>query len=1241
MKLTKIIPLFVFSVFASIVVVPVVTLAQPFVSVELVTEKPAFTLTSSGEIAAVGTVAIGFEAISTGGLILSFSLSPAAPAGMSFDTSTGALSGSPSVPKSAKIFTVTATNASGKATQRFTLAVNPAIPEFVLSESSATVVIGEAIGFTTISTGGSISRFSISPDVPRGMVFASRSGSLFGFPRFEQVATTYTVTGVGLGGSVFQQFVLTVNAKAPVFRLSRYIQTVASGSAAGFTVKSTGGPISTFSISPDVPAGMSFDASTGALSGQPTDAQLATPYTVTATNVSGEASQQFVLTVTASLPVFTLSSSNQIVGQGSAAGFTVVSTGGAATFTISARPAGMSFDALTGELSGNPSVVKSTTTFLVTATNASGKSTQRFTLTVNPAIPEFVLSEPSATVAVGEEAGFAASSTGGSISKFSISPNAPSGMVFSSQSGSLFGFPRFEQLATTYTVTGVGLGGSSSQQFVLTVNAKAPVFRLSRYIQTVVKGSAAGFSVSSTGGAISRFSISPAAPAGMSFNTSTGVLSGSPTGAQLATSYTVTATNVSGSPTQSFELTVTTPFPVFTLLSSSQTVAQGDSAGFTVSSTGGPISTFSISPAAPVGMSFDTFTGALSGSPSVVRATTTYSVTASNVSGKATQQFMLTVNPATPEFALSRSFHNAAVGLASGFTVISTGGFITRYAISPRTPEGMLFSSITGSLSGKPKALQLATVYTVTATNASGSASQEFQLSVTRTGSDPSFVLSVSSQSVNQGSAAGFTVSSTGGAISRFSISPDAPAGMSFNTSTGALSGSPSVEKVATTYTVTGSNSFASVERTYVLTVKLVAPAFTLTLSSQSVYQGDAAGFTVNSTGGAATYSIDPLAPAGMSLNTSTGALSGNPSTIKSITTYTVTARNALGSASQEFLLTVNVKVPVFTLSLSIQTVAQGSAAGFTVSSTGGAATYSIDPLAPAGMSFNTSTGQLSGNPSTIKSATIYTVTADNASGRPTRTFELTVNLKAPVFTLSLSIQTVVQGSAAGFTVSSTGGAATYSIDPLAPAGMSFNTSTGQLSGSPTNAQALTTYTVKATNISGEPTQTYKLTVSAKSCAAGGTCRLGEPGPGGGTVVFVDEGGFACLANLASICRYMEAVDPSLQLKWSGNTTTSVGGTSDAIGAGYKNNDLAIIQSGTLNTAIRKAWDFSQNEKSDWNLPSANELQQVWNEFTPKNSWTSTQHANANMAKMGKSTGGFQGFPKTGTPWIFYVRCFG
>lgn len=56
------------------------------------------------------------------------------------------------------------------------------------------------------------------------------------------------------------------------------------------------------------------------------------------------------------------------------------------------------------------------------------------------------------------------------------------------------------------------------------------------------------------------YAISPALPAGLSFNTGTGIISGVPTAASNATTYTVTATNGSGSTTCSFVMTVTTNF---------------------------------------------------------------------------------------------------------------------------------------------------------------------------------------------------------------------------------------------------------------------------------------------------------------------------------------------------------------------------------------------------------------------------------------------------------------------------------------------------------------------------------------------------------------------------------------------------------------------------------------------------------------------------------------------------------
>jgi hypothetical protein len=85
----------------------------------------------------------------------------------------------------------------------------------------------------------------------------------------------------------------------------------------------------------------------------------------------------------------------------------------------------------------------------------------------------------------------------------------------------------------------------------------APAFTLSSSSETkTVNNVIAGYTVTSTGGAIASYSISPAAPAGLTFSNSTGLLSGTPTSVAVATTYTITATNASGSATRTFTLTV-------------------------------------------------------------------------------------------------------------------------------------------------------------------------------------------------------------------------------------------------------------------------------------------------------------------------------------------------------------------------------------------------------------------------------------------------------------------------------------------------------------------------------------------------------------------------------------------------------------------------------------------------------------------------------------------------------------
>ncbi len=67
----------------------------------------------------------------------------------------------------------------------------------------------------------------------------------------------------------------------------------------------------------------------------------------------------------------------------------------------------------------------------------------------------------------------------------------------------------------------------------------------------------------STGGSVRTYSISPALPTGLTLNTSTGQISGTPTVVSSTTSYTITATNPAGSDTYSFNMQVASPKALF------------------------------------------------------------------------------------------------------------------------------------------------------------------------------------------------------------------------------------------------------------------------------------------------------------------------------------------------------------------------------------------------------------------------------------------------------------------------------------------------------------------------------------------------------------------------------------------------------------------------------------------------------------------------------------------------------
>jgi hypothetical protein len=86
-----------------------------------------------------------------------------------------------------------------------------------------------------------------------------------------------------------------------------------------------------------------------------------------------------------------------------------------------------------------------------------------------------------------------------------------------------------------------------------------------------------------------------------------------------------------------------------------------------------------------------------------------------------------------------------------------------------------------------------------------------------------------------------------------------------------------------------------------------------------------------------------------------------------------------------------------------------------------------------------------------------------------------------------------------------TGTVTGYSISPALPAGLSFNTTSGVISGTPAAPAAQATYTITASNAGGSTTFALALTVSA-AVTVGGTAATGAP-VAGATVTLKDSAG--------------------------------------------------------------------------------------------------------------------------------------
>ena len=175
--------------------------------------------------------------------------------------------------------------------------------------------------------------------------------------------------------------------------------------------------------------------------------------------------------------------------------------------------------------------------------------------------PPTALSYATATAVYTQGTPIAANSPtsgGGAVTSYSVSPALPAGLNLSATTGIISGTPTAVTAKSSFTVMASNSAGSATASLSITVNVAAPA-GLSYAPSTVVYTVGTPIpmnSPTSTGGAVASYNVSPALPAGLNLSAATGIISGTPTIGAATASYTVTASNSTGSTTAALTITV-------------------------------------------------------------------------------------------------------------------------------------------------------------------------------------------------------------------------------------------------------------------------------------------------------------------------------------------------------------------------------------------------------------------------------------------------------------------------------------------------------------------------------------------------------------------------------------------------------------------------------------------------------------------------------------------------------------
>ena len=489
-------------------------------------------------------------------------------------------------------------------------------------------------------------------------------------------------------------------------------------------------------------------------------------------------------------------------------------------------------------------------------------------------------------------------------------------------------------------------------------------------------------------------------------------------------------------------------------------------------------------------------------------------------------EFTATANPGTPTnsapvFPSNAAIPNISARVGVAITPVTLPAATDAdddpitYSLTPGLPTGLAFNATTRRLSGTPTTVWDTLTYTYTASDGTDTTALTFTITVNDspvgTNNAPVFPANATISNISARVGVAITpvtlpaATDADGDTLTYSLTPGLPTGLAFNAATRRLSGTPTTAWDTLTYTYTASDGTDTDTLAFTITVNDTpvaannAPAFPTGATIANINAREGVAITPVTLPAATdvdddtiTYALTPRLPTGLAFNAATRRLSGTPTTAWDTLTYTYTASDGTDTDTLAFTITVAANAaPAFPAGATIANIDASEGIAITpvtlpeaTDADADTITYTLTPTLPAGL---TLTGRvISGTPTAVMAATTYTWAADDGIDLTALTFEISVTVDtAPTFggqTIAPIIATVGAAIAPVFLPAATdaeGDLITYSISPTLPAGVTFNTATRLLSGTPTAPMAETVYTYTAKTVRQSTALTFTIEVIA------------------------------------------------------------------------------------------------------------------------------------------------------------------